>query len=270
VAIGVIVGVMLAAAWAFTRAHFVVPVSVPVFAVLLTYNAVAIYEYSRVRLTFSKFIGPEMVKRTLHLFTHLRLGGTVEEASAMFCDLRGYSTLSEQLPPETTAELVNDYTHMIVSIIRQHQGRTVDFLGDGVFVIFERAIAGRRYPVKAVKAAQEILVQFAEFRARWAARGIQPLEMGLAIHTGEMMIGIVGSEHQYKMGAIGDVVNVAARVQGLSKTCGYDLLITQETYERLDEEVPAVCCGSFPVKGRTQPVTVYGISASQPHHDRTV
>jgi len=250
--------------WLFGYAHLVLAASVPLLAVVLSYNVIVIYEYSRVHLTLAKFVGPDMVKRALYRFAHFRLGaGNVELASAMFCDLRGFSTLAESLPPETMAGMLNDYTGTVVSVVKQFHGRPVDFVGDGIFVLFEESLAGRQYPLQAARAALAVLQEFAACRERWIAGGLPPLEIGMAIDTGPMMIGLLGSEHFLKMGAVGDVVNVAARVQGLSTTCGYDILVTQATCEWIQAEIAAEYCGDYPVRGRTQPVAIYGLAAAR-------
>ena len=245
----------------FERAHLEMAASVPLLAMVFSLLAIVVYEYGRVLFTLEKFVGPEMVKRALYRFAHLRLGsGSVEQASAMFCDLRGFSTLAESLPPATIADLLNDYTEVVVTVSRRFHGRPIDFAGDGVFVLFEASLTGRRHSLQAVRAALALRQAFGAFRARWHAQGIPGLAMGVAIHTGSMMIGLLGSEHFLKLGAVGDVVNVAARVQGLSTECGYDVLITEETYAQIQPEITADNCGAFAIRGRTQPVTVYGLA----------
>ncbi len=258
------VAIICGSAWWHVRTHTLFPVSIPVMAVILTYNAVALYEYGRIRFTLSRFIGPDMVKRALHLFTRLRLGaGAVEEASAMFCDLRGYVTLSESLAPEAMAAFVNAYTDSVVAIVRRYHGRPVDYAGDGVFVLFEASLAGRQHAAQAVRAALDVRQAFDARRAQWAAQGLPEVELGIAIDTGKMMIGLLGSEHYLKLGAIGDVVNVAARVQRLSRQCGYEVLVTRATYQHMAQAVPADYCGTFALIGRAQPVEIYGVSASR-------
>ncbi len=256
--------VMAGAACWNMRTCTVFPASVPVFAVILTYNGIALYEYSRVRLTLSKFIGPDMVKRALYLFTRLRLGsGTMEEASAMFCDLRGYAALSASLPPETIAVIVNAYTDTVVSIVRRYHGRPVDYAGDGVFVLFEESLAGRQHALQAVQAALEVQRVLTELREPQRMTSLPELDVGIAIHSGRMMIGVLGSEHFLKMGAIGDVVNVAARVQGVSRQCGYRVLVTEVTFQQIRQQIAAEYCGAFSIYGHLHPVEVYGIAETR-------
>lgn len=254
---------MLAAGW-FASAHAIFPVSAPILAIALTYNAIVLYEYSRVRLTLSKFIGADMVKRALYRFAHLRPGGgRVEEASALFCDLRGFSAFAETLPPEMVARMLNVYTEMVVTVVKRFQGRPIDFAGDGVFVLFEASLAGRQFPGKAVQAALELRAAFVRMREDGFAAELPGLEIGMAVHTGRMLIGLLGSEYFLKMGAVGDVVNVAARVQELSRDCGYDVLITEETHQHTCRDIASDYCGAFYIRGHKQPVVVYGVAATR-------
>ncbi|MBI3923335.1 MAG: adenylate/guanylate cyclase domain-containing protein [Armatimonadetes bacterium] len=261
-AVGEILLVVLGAAWVFCRFHFVIPVSAPAIAIVLTYNGIGLYEYARVRFTLGKFVGSEMVPRLMNVLAAPRLGGQLGEASAFFCDLRGYTELSEQLPPEQTAQILNEYTNAVVEVVRKHHGRAIDYLGDGVFVLFERPLIGEDYALKAVNAALEVREVVAESRDRWLAGRAGSLDIGIAIHSGRVLIGVVGSEHHMKLGAVGDVINVAARVQGLSRECGYDILLTQSTHDLVSPEVQAAYCGRFAVKGRGEPVDVYGIGST--------
>ena len=254
-----IVALSFGAAWVFIHFHQIMTGSVPVIAVALTYNAIALYEYGRARSTLGKFIGREMLPRTLNMFNLLRLGGRVEEASAFFCDLRGYSTLSEHLPPETVTTILNEYTQTLGNAITKHKGRIIDYFGDGVFVVFEPALAGPHYALKAVQAALDTQQALRARQAEWEALGAPHLEAGIAIHTGRMVIGVVGTEQHMKLGAVGDAVNVAARIQSLSAETGYPILISSQTYDRIKGTIDAVACGSFPVKGRQQLVEVYGV-----------
>ncbi len=248
----------LAGAQIFCTSHRVLELSLPVMAVFLTYSAIALYEYRRARETLGKFIGREMVAQTLHVFSRLQLGGRTEEASAFFCDVRGYSALSEVRSPEEITRVVNEYTSTLARVMKRHQGRLIDYQGDGVFVLFERSFAGVSHAEKAVRAALELQEVFEQLRRVWAANGAPELEIGIGIETGLMTIGIVGAQERMMFSALGHAVNVAARVQGLSAQCGYGILMTHSTFEQVQDIIPASPCGSYTVKGLQQPVVVYG------------
>jgi adenylate cyclase len=241
----------------------VLSASIPIVAVILTYNAVALYEYRRTREVLGKFIGQEMVPETLNLFSRLHLGGRMGDAAAFFCDLRGYSALSQTLSTEKISKLINSYTRTLVKVVKKHGGRPIDFQGDGVFVLFEPIHGKQDYALNAVRAALELQEVFQELRATWEAEGAPRLEIGIGIDTGKLMIGAVGAEEHMKLGAVGEAVNTASRVQSLSQECGHSVLITENTYGRVIESVAVSACGTFPLKGMKHPVEVYGVIGLQ-------
>jgi len=246
-------------AWLFTKTHRVLPLSIPILAIVLTYNGIALYEYRRARETLGKFIGRAMVPRTLAIFTRLQLGGHVEEATAFFCDVRGFMGLTEHLKLDDLSDLVNEYTGTLVGVVEKYQGRAIDYQGDGVFVLFERSMTGDDHAHKAVQAALHFQEVFTAMREKWIAPDTAPIEIGIGIATGTMKIGIVGAADLMKLSALGDAVNVAARVQTLTRQCGYDVLLTEETYQYVRDRIPLADCGSHYVRGREQPVQVYGV-----------
>jgi class 3 adenylate cyclase/CHASE2 domain-containing sensor protein len=250
--------------WLLAATHRVLPFSLPLFAIAATYNAVALYEYRRARETLGRFIGHEMVAPTLSLFSRLRLGGRVEEASAFFCDLRGYTALSEKLAPDATARLIAEYTSTLVRVVRRHGGRPIDYQGDGVFVLFEPSLGGTQFAQRAIMAALELQGELRKLHKKWEDEGVHVGEVtvGIGIETGPMMIGLIGAEEHLKQGAIGDAVNVAARVQQLNLTCGYPILLTRTTRDRAGEAFAAqagfVFCGTYQIRGHATPIDIFG------------
>ncbi len=253
-------------AWIFAHFRLILPLSVPLVAMFFTLNGLALYEYRRARATLGSFIGTEMVPHALGLFAQLRLGGRTEEATAWFCDLRGYSSLSEHMTAQNVSALLAQYTETIVRIVQQHGGRPIDYQGDGVFVLFEET-ATRAHAESAVRGALETQIAFGQLHDSWELREKVPLEIAIGMATGPMMIGLVGSSVHLKMGAVGDAVNVAARVQALSRECGFPILLARSTYDRVLDIFPLLPCGTFAVHGRTQPLEVFGLSAPTPRNN---
>lgn len=268
-------------AWIFVHFRRILPLCVPVFAILLTLNGLALYEYRRARATLGAFIGTEMLPHALSLFAQLRLGGKTEEATAWFCDLRGYSSLSEYMTAQEVSGLLAQYTETIVRIVQRHGGRPIDYQGDGVFVLFESSKPD--FCKHAVLAALETEAAFHTLHDQWRhdqqhqdrqhnnreqdGRGSTlPLEIAIGMATGPLMIGLVGSHCHLKMGAVGDAVNVASRAQALSRECGFPILLSRSTYDRVLDLFPLQFCGEFHVHGRTQPIELYGLSWASLQH----
>ncbi len=259
----------------FAKGHKVLPISAPIGAIFFTYNIVALYEYSRARKALRRVVGQEVTAQLLDAIAAPTLGGKETVATAFFCDLRGYTTLSQTLPPEKLLALLNLYTAALVREVQVFGGRPIDFFGDGVFVVFE----GSNHAMRALKAAfaaqDAIRNQFFELRSAAQNRpeleeaAARRLKAGIALHTGPMMVGFVGSEARIKPGVVGDNVNVAARVQTLSDECGYSILLTPPTLEaaRKDNEslrvsfmdnIEIASCGFFTLKGREGKTEVFG------------
>ena len=253
-------------AWIFVHFRRILPLSVPIVAMLLTLNGLALYEYRRARATLGAFIGSEMLPHALSLFAQLRLGGKTEEATAWFCDLRGYSSLSEHMTAQDVGALLAQYTETIVRIVQSHGGRPIDYQGDGVFVLFESSKPD--FCERAVLAALETETAFHALHAQWqrdkggpnGQNQALPLEIAIGMATGPLMIGLVGSHRHLKMGAVGDAVNVASRAQEMSRECGFPILLSRSTYNRVLDLFPLRFCGEFQVHGRTQPIELFGLS----------
>lgn len=248
--------------------HRVFPLSAPLLALFLTYNAVALYEYTRTRLMLWRVVGTQGTEQLLDALSEPELGGKLEVATAFFCDLRGYTTLSQHMPPQSLIGLLNLYTDSLVQEVTRFGGRPIDYFGDGVFVLFEgpghaaRGLRAALYAQEAVRNRFLDLQPLVENRPDWREAAKTPPQLGVAVHTGPMVIGLVGSRKRPKPGAVGDAVNVASRVQGLSTSVGMSVLLTRSTLEQLGEwdesEAKILPCGKHPVKGRDELVEVYG------------
>ncbi len=255
--------VFLACATLFIKRHSYFPFSVPVLAVFLTYNCVALYEYSRARAMLGRFVGQDLASALLHPMRDLSLGGRTEVATALFCDLRRFSAATERLSPEAVEPLLNAYTNAVSETALRHGGRVIDYFGDGVFVLFRKNPAGADHALQAALAALEAEKATRVLLAEWSARTGVAMHISVGIHTGSMHIGVVGSEEHMKLGAVGDAVNVTSRVQGLTARCGFSILVTRECYDLIAGRIPFTPCGFFAVKGRDQEVEVFGAGDKQ-------
>ncbi len=246
---------LVATLWA--KWNIVAPLSVPALAVFLTYNGVVLYEYARARRTLGNVVGQTMRDRLLEPGADSSLGGKEEFATAFFCDLRGFSAWAQTRTPQELISDLNDYTTAIVHTVEAFGGRPIDFFGDGVFVLFEGKGHARR-SVEAALAVSETLD--VELRPH--------LRAAVALNTGSMVIGLVGHAHHFKPGAVGEVVNIAARVQTLSDDCGFTVLMTRETLNAWRQDIPKsdsdlfaqpVFCGSYIIKGYDNRLEVFGL-----------
>ena len=253
----------LLGSWLFASRNLILPLSVPLLAMFLTLNVLALAEYARVRSTLGTFIGHDLVPQTVGLWARLRLGGRTEEATAWFCDLRGFSAISEGRTPEAISDFLARYTNLLVEVVQKYGGRPIDYQGDGVFVLFEKRVAGEHFALQAVAASVELRERMNVLRATLQSEGLATGEISIGIATGPIMIGVVGARHHMKMGAVGDTVNIASRVQNLSGRCGQTILLTKSTWEKVSSEYETRFCGIYPVRGRVEPLPIYAVLGAQ-------
>ncbi len=193
--------------------------------------------------------------------TEIKLGDHVSaEMAVMFSDVRGFTTLSEAMTPQQNFDFVNEYLQLVSPIIQKHDGFIVKFLGDGMMAIFPYSVDD------AVKAGIEKQRQVLAFNQELARRGLPPISVGIGIHTGHMMVGMIGEELRMQGDAFSDNVNLTSRVEGLTKFYGTALIITEESLMRLERPIPYQIrfLGKARVKGRLHPIALYEVFDGDP------
>jgi len=183
--------------------------------------------------------------------------GRRREVCLLFSDIRGFTTRSEKLPPEAVVALLNRYFEEMVAAIHSHGGTVDKFIGDGLMAFFgaPQALAD---PAAAVFAAgREMLDRLDRLNHALVAEGDEPLAIGIGLHLGPAVIGNVGPAERHEYTAIGDAVNTCSRVEGLTKTLGCPLLVTDAVAAALPADSGLRPLGEVPIKGRA-PVRVLG------------
>lgn len=187
------------------------------------------------------------------------LAGQKKEVSVFFTDVRNYTTLCEGLPSERVVGILNELFSMMGKAIARHHGCIVDFVGDAVLAVFGAPKDNADHAWDAVQTAIEVQQELDELNQRWQKRNIPPLQIGVGVHTGEVLAGIVGSGERKKFGVTGDAVNTGSRVEGLNKEFATSILITRETLEKVNGRFEVRRCGEVKVKGREKPVEVFEV-----------
>jgi len=191
----------------------------------------------------------------------VKLGDHVSaEMAVMFSDVRGFTTLSESMTPQQNFDFVNEYLKLVSPVIQKHEGFIVKFLGDGMMAIFPYGVDD------AVRAGIEKSLKVKEFNTELAQRGLPSISVGIGIHTGHMMVGMIGEEMRMQGDAFSDNVNLTSRVEGLNKFYGTSMIITEETLLRLERPVPYKLryLGKAQVKGRDKPIELYDVFDGDP------
>jgi len=256
------------AIWLFTCFSVVVPMFIPMFMVnIATYLAVMVYllvteeRQSRyIKSVFSRYVSPKVVDQLVQDPTaELRLGGNKQIVTVLFSDVRGFTTLSEQLQPEEVVELLNEYFQTWTDIIFKYDGMVDKFIGDAVMAIFGAPVAHPDDPGRAVKAALDMKAALARLQEKWKAEGKCTFNIGVGINTGEAIVGNMGSHQAMGYTVIGDTVNLASRLEGKTKDLNAFLLVSETTYQAVKDMVEIKQFQGVTVKGKAAAMSVYEV-----------
>ncbi|MBI4579207.1 MAG: adenylate/guanylate cyclase domain-containing protein [Planctomycetes bacterium] len=184
------------------------------------------------------------------------------EVSILFSDIRDFTSLSQRMDPRQVLALLDQYFARMTAIVKGHEGMVNKFLGDGLLVVWGVPDPQPDHATRAVRAALEMQRAVAELNVARAAAGEPALRIGIGIHTGEVAAGMLGGPDQSEYTVLGDAVNVASRVEGLSKNVGADVVVTESTWRHCGSSFAGERVGAEPVKGRDEPVVVYRVTGA--------
>jgi adenylate cyclase len=185
--------------------------------------------------------------------------GLRENLTILFADIRGFTSLSEVLPAEQVVGILNGYFKGMVEIIFRRQGTLDKFIGDAIMAFWGAPLRDADHPQKGVEAALEMLRWLELYNQNLAAQGQSPLDIGIGMHSGEVILGNIGSEQKLDYTIIGDNVNLCSRLEGLSKQYGASLIISESTWQQLSSQVIGRKLDLVQVKGKTQPIAIYQV-----------
>ncbi len=254
-----------ALSWAlFSTQKLWLPPVFPVVALLSVSAASGLLNYLalrrrglRVRSMFSQYVPPEIVARLVEQPDLMRLGGEAREVTLMFTDLEGFTTMSERLSAEQTVEVLSAYFDAMTAIVHRHQGTVDKFIGDAIMAFWGAPLPDAAHAEHAVRAALEMQAAMPALLERLRSRGLPPIAMRIGVHTGRAVIGNVGSSARFSYTAIGDAVNVAARLEGANKAFGSGILLSQDTAAQLPGDIALRPLHDIVVKGKSEPVRVF-------------
>jgi class 3 adenylate cyclase/CHASE2 domain-containing sensor protein len=218
-------------------------------------------ERRRLRASFSGYVSPAIMDEILAGRLRPEIGGGRRDVCVMFSDIRNYTTRSEGMTPEQVIAFLNRYFERVVGLIHERGGSVVSFMGDGIMAVF-----GAPKPLdnpcrEAFEAARAMLQYVGELNGQLAAEGEKSMDIGIGLNLGPAVVGHVGASFRHDYTAIGDVTNVASRVEGLTKETGYHVVVTRAVAESLGTQ-DLVPLGPMAIKGHT-PVEVYGYDKVQ-------
>jgi len=255
VGLALVLGLALASYEAYTRGGYWLDFLAPLIGTLTYLQGAHWLRRRRLRSAFGQYVSPEVMERVLR--TGSPLGGEVRRVSVLMSDLRGFTALSERLPPQVVSEMMNDYFTAMVDVILARRGLVQDFVGDAIMAVYGAPLDDPEHCWHAARTAVEMHAALEALNRRWQAQGRGPLAMGIAVHTGDAFAGTLGAPRKKKYAVLGDTVNLTSRMEGLNRDLGTGILISGAALAVLKDRVVVRDRGSVSVRGRSEPVEIF-------------
>jgi class 3 adenylate cyclase len=233
-----------------------------------------------IQATFKRYVPPDVVNELMANPKQVDLGGELRDVTIVFCDLRGYTTLTEHAGPTWAIAFLNRYFEHVSAPILAHGGIIIELEGDGVLAAFGAPVARTDHASRALRACLEIRTAMQRLEAAciadgsielWKEAGVDGVNARIALHSGPVVAGNIGTHQRLKYTVVGDTVNTTARVETLAKRLGRDILLTSATATELGADAAGVTLvdeGVHAVAGRSKTVQVYSVEASVCHSSR--
>lgn len=240
----------------------------PVLLSFFSYLGITSYKFAteekakrEIKNAFSKYVSPEVIEDIMKDPSKLQLGGERKILSVQFSDIRSFTTYCEKRKPEEIVTILNEYLDAMTRIIVAHKGTLDKYVGDEIMAIWG---APRHEPPeinakRAVIASVKMLERLRELQKEWKERGLEPLDIGIGVNTGEMIVGNMGSELRMDYTVIGDAVNLGARVEALTRDYKTYFIISEFTFEYVKDIIEYEPLEEIKVKGKNIPVMIYNV-----------
>jgi adenylate cyclase len=216
-------------------------------------------EKTKIRRMFSQYVSPAALSVMVDQFEDYTSAGagSKETVSVLFADIRGFTSLSENSAPEEIVQMLNHYFAAMTEAIHDHHGTIDKFIGDAIMAVWGAPIKSATHADDAVRAALQMREKLIEINAWLAARGATTIDIGIGINSGEVVMGSIGSALKADYTVIGDNVNLASRLEGLTKLYDCPLLISESTLDAMTRPPPCRIVDLVRVKGKQHPIKIY-------------
>ncbi len=220
-----------------------------------------------IKRAFQQYVPQEVVETVARDPAALAFGGERRTMTVLFSDIRSYTTFAERHPPEEVVAVLHEYLTAMVEVVFRHKGTLDKFIGDAIMALFGAPLADPDHALNACRAAVEMAETLERLNAQWQAAGRETLAAGIGISSGDIVVGNLGSAQRFAYTVTGDHVNLAARLEGLTKDykTHRHAIISASTYALVRDRVVANSLGTVTVKGKVQAVEIYDlIDVKQP------
>ena len=261
VGLGLVAALVAASYEAYTRGGYWLDFLAPLLGTLAYLQGTHWLRRRRLRSAFGQYVSPQVMDQVLRRGSSL--GGEVRRVTVLMSDLRGFTTISENLPPEVVSAMMNEYFTAMVDVILAHRGLVQDFIGDAIMAVYGAPLDDAEHCWHAARSAVAMHAALSSLNRKWEAEGRGPLSMGVAVHTGPVFAGTLGAPRKKKYAVLGDTVNLASRMEGLNRDLGTGILISGAALAVLRDRVVVRDRGRVAVKGRREPVDIHELLSLQ-------
>lgn len=248
------------------RFGLVISVITPLTLQIITMTMAYSYKYiqegkskEKIKDAMGKYISQDVMQNVVKNIDKLKLGGKRAEVTVLFADIRGFTSMSEKMTAEEVSVILNEYFTEIEPIITKYNGVINKFIGDAVMAIFGEPIQDKDHAINAVKCANEMLEKVAKLRKKWLNEGKPKIEIGVGINTGEVFVGNIGSETRLEYTVIGDVVNLASRIESYNKVYKTSFLISSTTYQKVRNIADVIRISEVSIRGKAKKLDIYEV-----------
>ena len=274
-----VIGSLLAISiYAFTEHRILIDNTVPSGLSLILYSVLAFANYAReaaekrqVRMAFGQYLSPDLVEQLAENPDQLKLGGETKKMSILFCDVRGFTTISESFKtdPQGLTRLINRLLTPLTQEILIRQGTIDKYMGDCIMAFWNAPLETPDHPRLACEAGLamfevlDVLNEAREQEAKEAGTEHLPLKIGIGINSGSVVVGNMGSEQRFDYSVLGDAVNLASRLEGQSKGYFVDIVIGEETHDAVNDVMACLELDLIKVKGKKEAVRIFCVIGGQ-------
>lgn len=257
------------ARWLFVNSGVWLNIVYPLLVLSTNYTALTVYHYvteererKKIKGAFEHYVAPEVVNEIVKYPEKLNLGGERRVLTVLFTDIRGFTGISESMESHQLVELLNEYFTAMTDLILKYRGTLDKYIGDAIMAFYGAPIEQDEHGLMACYTAVDMLEELKKLQAEWSVRKLPKLSMRIGIHTGEMIIGNIGSKKRFNYTVMGDAVNLASRLEGLNKAYGTEILMGENTAQLVEKSFLLREIDMVRVVGKEQPVRIYELVAT--------
>jgi class 3 adenylate cyclase/CHASE2 domain-containing sensor protein len=216
-------------------------------------------EKRRIREAFQHYLHPTVVDQVSRHPELLKLGGEQANLTVLFSDIRGFSSISEQLSAPDLVRLLNEYLTAMTQIVFADGGTLDKYIGDAIMAFYGAPVPSDQHAYQACRTALAMTARLRDLQRGWRERGLPVLQIGIGLNTADVVVGNMGSDIRFDYTVMGDGVNLASRLEGATKFYGADILISENTWERVRDRIASRELDLIQVKGKDKPTRIFEV-----------